>query len=145
MEQEPLRVAFTASTALVAVLDVGIVLQGEDPPKQDDPPLDLPYNNRIVDLAMRFYIKYMEGREWLMTNGKEDIVEDELALFFPGTLFAVMQQHPKWEQKSWFQGSLLGVPIEMHRVPEDMNVYWGYRGDDMIMAIGRITSLNPFF
>jgi len=130
---------------MVSVVDAGLILGGKGQPQATDPPQDLPYNNRFVDLAMTYYIKYIEMREWLITNGKMPVVEQELMLFFPGSLFAVMQQHPKWESTSWFQGNLLGVPVEMHRVPDDMKVYWGYRGDDMITVIGRISSMNPFF
>jgi hypothetical protein len=146
MEQKPLKLAFTAPMAMVGVLDVGLILQGENTQNKDNSPFYPPHNNRIIDLAMTLYVKYIEMREWLATNGKgEEIAEEELVIFFPGHLFAVMQQHPKWEWTSWFQGNLFGTPVEMHRVPEDMSVYWGYRGDDMITVIGRISCLNAFF
>jgi len=136
MEQKPLQIAFKATEVMLSVLDVSIpssTVEGEK---------DLPYSNSIVRMAMQIYVTYVEMREWYVVNRVDSLVEEELVVFIPGGLFAVMQQHPKWESRSWFQGRLFDVSVELHRVPEDENIYWGYRGDEMIVVFGRINPLN---
>lgn len=141
MEQVPLQMVFSSTGIIVHVIDVMGGNEIQNPTTASD---GLPYQNRFVALAMEIYVTYVRMKEWIILHKPGmNLVENELTVFLPSLLFAAMQQHPKWESISWFQGSLFGTPMEMHRIPEECaHIYWGYRGDDMIIEIGKISCMN---